>query len=129
MNKIQHFEDLDVWQKSASLYNHIALMCEQGKLKNDFTAKDQLKRAALSISNNIAEGFEYENNLQFIRFLRYAKGSAGEVRSMLNVFYQSDFIEEKTYRKLLDDVTFISQSLKNFMKYLQSNSRKSTTTP
>ena len=118
MNKIQRFEDLDVWQKSAALYKDISVLYEQGKLKNDFTAKDQLKRAALSISKNIAEGYEYENNLQFIRFLKYAKGSAGELRSMISILYERELIGETQSKKLIQDVTFISQSIKNFMKYL-----------
>jgi four helix bundle protein len=84
--KVKTFEDLEIWTKSIELYADIFAICENTSIKNDFSAKDQIKRATLSISNNIAEGFEYENNLQFVRFLRYAKGSAGEVRSMACVF-------------------------------------------
>lgn len=124
MGTVLHFEDLDVWQKSAALYKDIMLICEEGKLKNDFSAKDQLKRAALSISNNIAEGHEYESNLQYIRFLRYAKGSAGEVRSMITVFYQCKLIEESKFNKLISEVTLISQSLKKFMTYLSNHQPK-----
>jgi four helix bundle protein len=64
-------------------------LTESGKLKNDFSAKDQLRRAAISISNNIAEGFEYNNNRSFLKFLLYSKGSAGELRSQLYVFKRS----------------------------------------
>jgi four helix bundle protein len=85
--KIERFEDLDIWKKSIELYVDVFGVIENSGLKNDFSAKDQLKRATLSISNNIAEGFEYENNLQFIRFLRYSKGSAGEIRNMVTVFF------------------------------------------
>ncbi len=84
--KTERFEDLDIWKKSIELYVDIFVVIENSGLKNDFSAKDQLKRATLSISNNIAEGFEYENNLQFVRFLRYSKGSAGEIRNMVTVF-------------------------------------------
>lgn len=49
------------------------------KLRHDYGFKDQLQRASLSISNNIAEGFEYDNNKDLIKYLRYAKGSSGEV--------------------------------------------------
>ncbi len=87
--KIERFEDLDIWKKSIELYVDIFVVIENSGLKNDFSAKNQLKRATLSISNNIAEGFEYENNLQFVRFLRYSKGSAGEIRNMVTVFFMT----------------------------------------
>lgn len=118
--KIQTFEDIDVWNKAIDLYVDIYSITEKGRLKNDFSAKDQLKRATLSISNNIAEGFEYENNLQFMRFLRYAKGSAGEVRSMLSAFHKTKQIDDESYAKLNDAVLIISKSIKNFLKYLNN---------
>ena len=95
-------------------------------MAKDFTSRDQIKRAALSISNNIAEGFEYENNLQFMRYLRYSKGSAGEVRSMLYVLNKTGQIDKKTYQKLNDSILIISKSIKNFLKYLDEHKRKST---
>jgi four helix bundle protein len=121
MAKIETFEDLEIWKKSIDLYVEVYSVCEKGSLKTDFGAKDQLRRAVLSISNNIAEGFEYENNLQFIRFLRYSKGSAGEVRSMIHAFYKTKQIDEATHERLINEVLIISKSIKNFLKYLTSN--------
>ncbi|MEI6508994.1 MAG: four helix bundle protein [Bacteroidota bacterium] len=126
VNKIETFEDLDIWKKSVELYVEIFQVCEEGNLAKDFTSRDQIKRAALSISNNIAEGFEYENNLQFMRYLRYSKGSAGEVRSMLYVLNKTGQIDKKTYQKLNDSILIISKSIKNFLKYLDEHKRKST---
>lgn len=83
MGNIKRFEDLDIWKESTQIAIEIYLVTETGKLKNDFGMRDQLRRAAVSISNNIAEGFEYDNNKDFIKFLRYSKGSSGELRSML----------------------------------------------
>ena len=82
-----------------------------------------MKRATLSISNNIAEGFEYENNLQFIRFLRYSKGSAGEIRNMVTVFFMTRQISKEQHDKLIEKIIEISKSIKGFMKYL-SNTKK-----
>lgn len=79
--KIEKFEDLEIWNKAIDLCVEIYALSEKGSLSKNFSAKDQLKRAALSISNNIAEGFEYDNNKELIRFLKYSKGSTGEVRS------------------------------------------------
>lgn len=81
MGKIEQFEDLPIWKQAAALALDIYRIAEAGKLKHDFCMKDQIKRAAISISSNIAEGYEYGNNKEFVRFLRYAKGSAGELRS------------------------------------------------
>ena len=121
--KIERFEDLDIWKKSVELYVDIFVVIENSGLKNDFSAKDQLKRATLSISNNIAEGFEYENNLQFVRFLRYSKGSAGEIRNMVTVFFMTGQISREQHDKLIDKIVEISKSIKGFMKYL-SNTKK-----
>ena len=121
MAKIETFEDLEIWNKAIDLYVEVYSKCENSGLKNDFSAKDQLKRATLSISNNIAEGFEYENNLQFMRFLRYSKVSAGEVRSMIHAFYRTKQIDEATHKKLIEDVILISKSIKNFLKYLSNH--------
>jgi len=121
--KIERFEDLDIWKKSIELYVDIFGVIENSGLKNDFSAKDQLKRATLSISNNIAEGFEYENNLQFIRFLRYSKGSAGEIRNMVTVFFMTGQISKEQHDKLIEKIVEISKSIKGFMKYL-SNTKK-----
>lgn len=121
MAKIETFEDLEIWKKSIDLYVEVYSVCEKGSLKTDFGSKDLLRRAVLSISNNIAEGFEYENNLQFIRFLRYSKGSAGEVRSMIHAFYKTKQIDEATHERLINEVLITSKSIKNFLKYLSSN--------
>jgi four helix bundle protein len=84
MATINSFEDLDIWKKAQDLGAMIYRLCDVNqKITKDFSFKDQIKRAALSISNNIAEGFEYNNNADFHRFLRIAKGSCGEVRNCL----------------------------------------------
>ena len=124
--KIDTFEDIDIWNKAIDLYVEIYLISQNSNLKKDFSATVQIKRAALSISNNIAEGFEYENNLQFMRYLRYSKGSAGEVRSMLHVFHKIGHIDKLTHQKLIDLVLIISKSIKNFLKYLDEHKRKPT---
>jgi four helix bundle protein len=121
--KIEKFEDLDIWKKSIELYVDVYKTIENSGLKNDFSAKDQLKRATLSISNNIAEGFEYENNLQFVRFLRYSKGSAGEIRNMITAFEMTKQISKDQHDKLIEKTVEISKNIKGFMKYL-ANSKK-----
>ncbi|MGZ4035697.1 MAG: four helix bundle protein [Bacteroidia bacterium] len=97
MGKIKQFEDLEIWKEATQIAIEIYLISEKGKLKNDFGMKDQIRRAAMSISDNISEGFEYENNKEFVRFLKYSKGSAGELRNKLYVLQKVDFVEELFY--------------------------------
>ena len=119
MAKIERFEDLEVWQEAIKVGVKIYKISETGKLKRDFSAKDQLKRAALSISNNIAEGFEYGSNGSFQRFLTFAKGSAGEVRSELFFLKEAGIISEEDHDSLLPEILRISKSISGFKKYLR----------
>lgn len=98
MGKINSFEDLEVWQKASDLAVDAYRITSTGKLSKDFGLKDQFQRASISISNNIAEGFEYDNNKDFIKFLRFAKGSTGEVRNMIIFFNRIKYIDENGYR-------------------------------
>jgi four helix bundle protein len=85
MSKIDRFEDLDCWKKSRELVNLIFDICENQMKNKDFSTQDQIKRAALSTMNNIAEGFGRYSNKEFIRFLEYSASSSMEIRSMLYI--------------------------------------------
>jgi four helix bundle protein len=79
----QRFEDLPVWQKAADLYEAVEQLLENEEFRASRGFRDQLDRATLSVSNNIAEGFERGTTNELLAFLYIARGSAGEVRSML----------------------------------------------
>ena len=79
----ERFEDLPVWQKAAVLYEQTEELLEAETFKATRGFRDQLDRAALSVSNNIAEGFERGTTNELLAFIYIARGSAGEVRSML----------------------------------------------
>jgi len=81
----QRFEDLPVWQKAAELYELTEDLLENESFKATSGFRDQLDRAALSVSNNIAEGFERGTTNELLAFIYIARGSAGEVRSMLTL--------------------------------------------
>jgi four helix bundle protein len=85
MPKYQKFEDLPVWQEAARLYNKVLDLLEEPNLVITNSFRNQLDRAALSISNNIAEGFERITTKELTAFLAISRGSAGEVRSMMLV--------------------------------------------
>lgn len=130
MNKIQQFEDLDIWKNAVELAIIIYKTTEEGKLKTDFGMRDQIKRSASSISNNIAEGFEYNNNRQLIRFLYIAKGSAGELRNQLYILKETEYISTDFYSEMYKKCTDLSKQLSNFIKYLTEfeNNKKATKT-
>ncbi|WKS95390.1 four helix bundle protein [Riemerella columbina] len=79
------FEEFQVYQLAMQLTKKVFDLLKDQTFDKEYEFKNQMKRAVLSISNNIAEGAEYNNNLQFIRFLKYAKGSCAEVRNMLHL--------------------------------------------
>lgn len=85
MPKYQHFEELPAWQEAARLYNQVLNLFEEPGLPLSPGYRNQLDRAALSVSNNIAEGFDRATTGELLAFLAIARGSAGEVRSMLAV--------------------------------------------
>ncbi|MEA3213285.1 MAG: hypothetical protein QOE70_6342 [Chthoniobacter sp.] len=85
MSKYQRFEDLPVWQEAARLYNRVLDQLEEPGVPLSAGFRNQLDRAALSVSNNIAEGFERATTGELLAFIAIARGSAGEVRSMMAV--------------------------------------------
>ena len=82
----QRFEELPVWTDAIDLAVKIYELTEKENFKGKYSLRDQIERAAVSISNNIAEGFERGTTQELLTFLYIARGSAGEVRSMLCLF-------------------------------------------
>jgi four helix bundle protein len=83
MPKYEKFEDLHAWQEGARLYNAVLDLLETSNPPFTEGFRNQLDRAAISVSNNIAEGFERTTTAELLQFLNFARGSAGEVRSMM----------------------------------------------
>jgi four helix bundle protein len=98
MPTYQRFEDLPVWRAAAELYDRVDDFIDRAPPRLRASFRDQLERATLSVSNNIAEGFERGTTNELLAFLYIARGSAGEVRSMLTVgsrrVYLSNFRSE-----------------------------------
>lgn len=120
MAKIERFEDLDIWREAVLIGVDIYNLTSKGRLEKDYSSKDQLRRAAISISNNIAEGFEYNNNRVFAKFLGYAKASAGELRSNLFVLKEAQVVTESDHEYLKDKLMSTSKNISGFIKYLRS---------
>ncbi|MCM5662305.1 four helix bundle protein [Galbibacter mesophilus] len=113
------FEDLEVYKLTIAFTIKVFDLLDGQQLKKEFSVKDQLKRATLSISNNIAEGFERETDKELIRFLYFSKGSAGEVRNILNILKETNYINEDKWLALRSEVTIISKQLSNYIKYVK----------
>ncbi|GAB2630501.1 four helix bundle protein [Belliella aquatica] len=124
MAKISAFEDLEVWKEAVRIGVEIYRLADLSPLKHDYKSRDQIIGAAISISNNIAEGFEYNNNKVFIKYLHYAKGSAGEVRSQLAILVAAGRVNNEDYEKLKSDLSGLSSKIKSFINYLKAFNQK-----
>ena len=105
---ITTFEQLRVWQKAHHLTIRIYSEINYG---NDYNFKNQITRASISISNNIAEGFERESPKDFKNFLRYSKGSCGEVKSMIYLAKSLNYIDQSLKISLLNDCNIIHKMI------------------
>ena len=103
------------WQKAREFS---LLVYETFKTNKDYGFKDQIQRASVSIMNNIAEGFERSSNKEFRQFLFIAKGSCGEVRSMLYLAQGLEYIKKEEFSKLSQQATEISKMLSGLIKTL-----------
>ncbi len=114
--KIQKFEDIIAWQKAQDLTVELYGIFQNSK---DFGFKDQILRAAVSISNNIAEGFDRGTDPQFVRFLYIAIGSSSEVRSMLYLAMRLNYINQIQRDDLLAKSNEISRIIRGLIKSLE----------
>ena len=122
MSKFKSFEEINSWQKSRIFNKKIYLITENSNFKKDFDFVRQIRRASLSISSNIAEGFERNTDKEFIYFLYVAKASAGEVRSQLYLAFDLEYFIKEEFETLLGSITEISKLLSGFIKYLSQKS-------
>ena len=117
--KIIKFEDLNIWKLSLKITKLIYDVSSNKYFIKDFGLKDQIRRAVVSISSNVVEGFEKNNNNEFIRYLKIAKGSIGEVRNQLIIAKEINYIsliEFDNINKLLLD---LANQTGSFISYLE----------
>jgi four helix bundle protein len=98
--KIEKFEDLIAWQKARELTKIIYQITNYGKFSTDFGLRDQIRRSAVSIMSNIAEGFERGGRAEFHQYLVISKGSCAELRSQLYVALDAGYLDIVTYQKV-----------------------------
>ncbi len=117
---IRSFEDLLVWQKAIEFVTQVYLVTNEGEIKRDFGLRDQMRRAAVSIPTNIAEGFERASRKEYLNFLNIAKGSAGETRSLFRVALAVGYFSKETHDQLRERALTLSRYLFNQVKSIRS---------
>jgi four helix bundle protein len=120
MTTAKRFEDLEVWQKAKELTNLIYRVSLSGAFSRDFGLRDQMRRAAVSIMSNIAEGFESQTQLIFIQYLGRAKGSAGELRAQIYIAVEQNYLTQDEFNSAIFLAETCSKQLTRFVQYLES---------
>lgn len=125
--RIDRFEDIEAWQLARELSRKVYNLTMRGKFAQDFGLKGQIQNAAGSSMHNIAEGFDSETNMEFVRFLRYAKRSCTEVQSELYMALDQEYITTPEFEDVYDHAGRTRAAVRGFIKYLlgyEQNQRK-----
>jgi four helix bundle protein len=110
--------NLKVWRRACRLCVDLYKAAATCK---DYGFKEQVIRSALSIPSNIAEGYEKDSKKEFIRFLRIAKGSCGELWTQLHIGVEVGFVEKEIGNRFLNEVTELSKMRQGLIKYYQAS--------
>jgi four helix bundle protein len=119
MGKITRFEDIQAWQKARELNKEIYEITRNSNFSKDFSLKDQIRRASVSIMANIAEGFGRRSKKEFMNFLNIAHGSAAEVQCHLYIALDQNYISRKDFESLYGNTNEVSKMIQGFMNYLK----------
>ncbi|MFZ7145931.1 MAG: four helix bundle protein [Bacteroidota bacterium] len=124
MGKIDRFEDIESWKKARELSKSIYSITNNALFSNDPSLKDQIRRAVVSISSNIAEGFEQGGTQEVIQFLFIAKGSCGEVRSQIYLALDCEYVSENEFQNIKGKAEEVSKLIQGFINYLKETELK-----
>ena len=116
MIEMSGFRDLKVWVRSKKLAVNIYKITQEGKFKHDFSFNNQIRRAAVSVASNIAEGDERGSNREAVRFFYIAKGSLAEVSTQIEIAYEIDYLSDKVAGDMLEECQEIGKMLGALIK-------------
>ena len=119
MAKIENFEEIQAWQKARQLVKRIYQVTSEGDFAQDYSPKDQVRRASVSMISNIAEGFSRQTDKEFIQHLHVAKGSASEVQSQLYVALDLEYISKDAFKELYELCQETIRLISGFVRYLK----------
>jgi four helix bundle protein len=120
MMGVSRFEDLIAWQKAKQLCVDVYRARAKAQFARDFGLRDQIRRAAVSVMSNIAEGFDRNSQPEFARFLTFARGSAGEVRSQLYLARELGYLDEEEGGVLLAACSEVTRLLVSLRKSVET---------
>lgn len=121
MSSFRKFEDIEAWKLARVLANRIYDVTSINDFSRDFGLRDQIRRAAVSILSNIAEGFERDGDKEFLQFLYIAKGSCGEVRAQLYLAHDRKYLSDLQFNELFQQAQQLSRVLAGLIKYLRQS--------
>lgn len=126
MGTITRFEEIEAWQTAREVTRLVYALSNAGAFARDFGLRDQMRRAAVSILSNIAEGFESRTQALFVEYLGRAKASAGELRAQAYVALDAGYIDEAQFGQLVNLAEKASRQISRFVAYLgtQPNARR-----
>jgi four helix bundle protein len=110
------FQDLRVWQRAKDLAVYIYKLTARGKFSKDFGLRDQIRRAAISVPSNIAEGDDLGTDKQSVRFFYTARGSSAEMLTQAIISQEIGYIDNKEYRYIEEECKAISSMLTRLIK-------------
>ena len=121
MASVKDFEELAIFQKARELSKKIYPVTQRNEFKYDTRFVQQIRAAAGSVMDNIAEGFERGGNKEFLNFLYIAKGSCGEVRSQLIRANDLGYLTKEEYNELYTECRMLSAGIMNFIKEIRTS--------
>ena len=124
MATFKKFEEIEAWKKARRLTKQIYAASGTGAFAKDFSLRDQIRRASVSIMSNIAEGYDRSGTGEFVRFLAIAKGSAAEVRSQLYVAFDQSYLTESGLLELNALANETANVIGGLIKYLRQSGIK-----
>lgn len=123
MAKIRRFEELEAWQAARAIVQGIYEVSSDDQFFRDFALRDQIRRAAVSMMANIAEGVSRRSNREFVQFLFMAKASAAEVQSHMYVALDQSYLSQEQFRLLYDQTDRCARQVSALITYLLGRQR------
>jgi four helix bundle protein len=120
--KVTRFEDLRAWQRARELTSLVYSVSKNHPFERDFEMRDQIRKAALSVMSNIAEGFDRHRDPEFLYFLRVAKASRGEVRAQIYAAFDQTYVDAEDLETLLAKTAQASGAIRRLQESIERGS-------